>query len=370
MMHAVSMATRTPRNPSLAGGHAHRGRGQRARLLDFFDADPEEYEVVFTPERERRAQAGGRGVPVRAGLAASCSHRGQPQLGERGPGVRGAHGAPSQVRAARPRAARGRARARTWRGDRGRPNLFAYPAQSNFSGVRIRSGWVEEARALGYDVFLDAAAFAPTSRARPAGGAGRLRLHLLLQDVRLPDRRGGAHRAQSEALEEAAPPLVRGGTVRFVSAQNEVFMPAHGTGRGFEDGTLNFLGIAAVPAGARLPGGRSGWSASAPRVRELTARAPRRSSEGLRHPNGEPMPCASTARARLEMRGGAVAFNLLDPDGRAVPYGRGRAWPRAPRASRSAAAASATREPPSARSSCRPAPCSSASRRSSRASSA
>ena len=42
--------------------------------------------------------------------------------------------------------------------------LLAYPAQSNFSGVRHPLAWVAEAKALGWDVLLDAAAFVPTSR--------------------------------------------------------------------------------------------------------------------------------------------------------------------------------------------------------------
>src|SRR5204863_2143767 len=43
---------------------------------------------------------------------------------------------------------------------RGR-GLFAYPAQSNFSGVQHPLGWVDLTQAAGYDVLLDAAAFVP-----------------------------------------------------------------------------------------------------------------------------------------------------------------------------------------------------------------
>ena len=49
----------------------------------------------------------------------------------------------------------------------GRPgghNLFAYPAQSNFSGVQHPLEWIAEAQAAGWDVLLDAAAFVPTNR--------------------------------------------------------------------------------------------------------------------------------------------------------------------------------------------------------------
>jgi selenocysteine lyase/cysteine desulfurase len=45
-----------------------------------------------------------------------------------------------------------------------RRGLFAYPAQSNFSGVQHPLGWVDLAQAAGYDVLLDAAAFVPANR--------------------------------------------------------------------------------------------------------------------------------------------------------------------------------------------------------------
>src|SRR3954454_17706414 len=43
-------------------------------------------------------------------------------------------------------------------------NLFAYPAQSNYSGVKHPLEWIAAAQERGWDVLLDAAAFVPTSR--------------------------------------------------------------------------------------------------------------------------------------------------------------------------------------------------------------
>jgi selenocysteine lyase/cysteine desulfurase len=43
-------------------------------------------------------------------------------------------------------------------------NLFAFPAQSNFSGVKHPLSLVDEAHERGWDVLLDAAAFVPTNR--------------------------------------------------------------------------------------------------------------------------------------------------------------------------------------------------------------
>ena len=50
--------------------------------------------------------------------------------------------------------------------DRVRPkgnHLFAYPAQSNFTGVQHPLAWIERAQANGWDVLLDAAAYVPTN---------------------------------------------------------------------------------------------------------------------------------------------------------------------------------------------------------------
>jgi selenocysteine lyase/cysteine desulfurase len=48
---------------------------------------------------------------------------------------------------------------------RGRgPSLFAYPAQSNFTGVQHSLTWIQEAHDQGSDVLLDAAALVPCHR--------------------------------------------------------------------------------------------------------------------------------------------------------------------------------------------------------------
>ena len=45
----------------------------------------------------------------------------------------------------------------------GSKSLFAYPAQSNFSGVQHDLAWIAKAQAAGWHVLLDAAAFVPTN---------------------------------------------------------------------------------------------------------------------------------------------------------------------------------------------------------------
>src|SRR5262249_9615231 len=43
------------------------------------------------------------------------------------------------------------------------PSLFAFPAQSNFSGVRHPLEWVQAAQRRGFRVLLDAAAYLPSA---------------------------------------------------------------------------------------------------------------------------------------------------------------------------------------------------------------
>ena len=72
-----------PTSPA-ATGDAERAR---AAVLAYFDASPDEYDGRLHAQRERRAQAGRRGLPVRAGRPLPA-HRRQPQLGQRHPRVR------------------------------------------------------------------------------------------------------------------------------------------------------------------------------------------------------------------------------------------------------------------------------------------
>ena len=50
------------------------------------------------------------------------------------------------------------------RRDNTRNNLFAFPAQSNFSGVQHPLDWIAAAQSAGWDVLVDCAAFVPTNR--------------------------------------------------------------------------------------------------------------------------------------------------------------------------------------------------------------
>jgi selenocysteine lyase/cysteine desulfurase len=196
------------------------------------------------------------------------------------------------------------------------PSLFAFPAQSNFSGVRHPLDLADEAAELGYDVVLDAAAFVPTS------GLDLGKVEADFVCVSFYKMFGfptglGALVARREALRRLQRPWFAGGTVEFVTVQSRVHRLLRGAG-GFEDGTPDFLGIAALQGGLSFLRDLGMGSVSR-RVRGLTARL-LGILRSARHPSGEPAVCVY-GPAGVEHRGGTVAFNLIQRDGRVVPYG-------------------------------------------------
>jgi selenocysteine lyase/cysteine desulfurase len=129
----------------------------------------------------------------------------------------------------------------------GEHRLFAYPAQSSFSEVQHPLGWVAAAKARGFDVLLDAAAFVPTNR---------LDLWRVKPDfVALSFYKMfgyptgvGALIARHEALARLHRPWFAGGTINVASVQADRFVLAQGAAA-FEDGTIDFASIPAVELG-------------------------------------------------------------------------------------------------------------------------
>lgn len=192
--------------------------------------------------------------------------------------------------------------------------LFAYPAQSNFSGVQHPLAWVERAQALGWDVLLDCAAFVPTNR-------------LDLQQVQ-PDfvpisfyklfgypTGVGALIARRDTLAKLERPWFAGGTIAAASVEAEGGYRLAPGAVGFEDGTLDYLGLPAVTIGIEYLE-EIGVDVIHERVRLLTAWLLEEMAK-LRHANGAPLVRVFGPRD-VEGRGGVIAHHLLDAGGR--PY--------------------------------------------------
>ncbi len=201
--------------------------------------------------------------------------------------------------------------------DAGQPNLFAFPAQSNFSGVKHPLDLVQSARSQGWHVLLDAAAYVPTSR---------LDLRVVSPDFVVMSfykmfgypTGVGCLLVRNETLAALRRPWFGGGTVNFASVQGRLHVLSEGEA-GFEDGTLNYLSLPAVETGLRHLQ-RVGIETIQTRVQCLTGWLIRRLL-ALKHGNGRPM-VRLYGPATTEMRGGTLTMNFYDPEGHLVDYRR------------------------------------------------
>jgi len=194
-------------------------------------------------------------------------------------------------------------------------NLFAYPAQSNFSAVQHPLEWIERAHAKGWDVLLDAAAFVPTNR---------LDLGAFQPDfvpVSFYKMFGyptgvGALIARRQALGKLRRPWFAGGTITVASVQGDKYYLADAPSA-FEDGTLDYLNIPAVEIGLKHIE-RIGYKTIHERVRCLTGWLLDKLT-AMRHSTDEPLVRLYGPVTTL-LRGGAVTFNFYDKDGRPIDH--------------------------------------------------
>jgi selenocysteine lyase/cysteine desulfurase len=196
-------------------------------------------------------------------------------------------------------------------------HLFAFPAQSNFSGVKHPLGLVGRARARGWNVLLDAAAFVPTNRLDLAAVQPDFVTVSFYKMFGYPTG-VGCLLIRNEALPRLARPWFAGGTVNFATVHGRAHILAPREA-GFEDGTLNYLAIPAVEIGLRHLQA-IGMDAIQTRVRCLTGWLLEQ-LVALRHSNGRPM-VRIYGPLTTAMRGGIVTMNVYDPDGHLLDYRR------------------------------------------------
>ena len=197
------------------------------------------------------------------------------------------------------------------------PRLLAFPAQSNFSGVKHPLLLIEEAQARGWQVLLDAAAFVPTNP---------LDLQQLSPDFVVMSfykmfgypTGVGCLLVRNETLPLLKRPWFGGGTVNFATVQGRMHVLSAGEA-GFEDGTLNYLSIPAVEIGLKHLQ-RVGMDTIQAHVNQLTGDLLQQLM-ALQHSNGRPL-VRLYGPAHMQQRGGTVTMNLYDPEGHLVDYRR------------------------------------------------
>ncbi len=198
-------------------------------------------------------------------------------------------------------------------------NLFAYPAQSNFSGVKHPLDLVARAQTKGWDVLLDAAAFVPTNRLDLTAVQPDFVTVSFYKMFGYPTG-VGALLIRRSVFAKLKRPWFAGGTINFASVQGQAHVLSPNEAA-FEDGTLNYLSIPAVEIGLRHLQ-TIGIEMIAERVRCLTGWL-LDELLALRHSNGRAM-VRIYGPATTEHRGGTVTFNLYDPQGHLLDYRRDR----------------------------------------------
>jgi selenocysteine lyase/cysteine desulfurase len=201
--------------------------------------------------------------------------------------------------------------------DRGANNLFAFPAQSNFTGVKHPLDLVERAQSRGWDVLLDAAAFVPTNRLDLQQVSPEFVCVSFYKMFGYPTG-VGCLLVRNSAIGKLRRPWFAGGTVNFATVSGTRHLLAPGEA-GFEDGTLNYLSIAAVEIGLRHLAS-VGIDVIQTRVRCLTGWL-LAALVDLRHSNGRPM-VRIYGPLTTRMRGGIVTMNIYDPAGHLLDYRR------------------------------------------------
>jgi selenocysteine lyase/cysteine desulfurase len=319
--HAEILLSRVLGNPHSANPASAQSTERvercRRRVLEFFRADPAEYAAIFTANASQALKLVGESYPFEPGdrfLLTFDNHNSVNGIRE----FDRAHGAETTYVPLEPpdlRIDEAALAAELERVRAGRHHLFAYPAQSNFSGVQHPLAWVEAAQRRGWRVLLDAAAFVPTNR--------------LDLSVHRPDFVAlsfykmfgyptgvGALVARREALAELHRPWFAGGTIEVASVQADRHRLADGEAA-FEDGTLDYASIPAVEIGLELID-EIGVETIHARVTALTDWLVAELA-ALVHAGGRPL-VKLYGPASGERRGATVAFNVFDPAGRFVDH--------------------------------------------------
>lgn len=194
-------------------------------------------------------------------------------------------------------------------------HLFAFPAQSNFSGVKHPLTWIERAQAQGWDVLLDAAAYAPTNRLDLSAYRPDF-VDLSFYKMFGYPTGIGCLLARKTALSKLKRPWFAGGTIEIASVQGDGHY-LHENEAGFEDGTINYLSMPAVEIGLRFL-----ESVGVERIQERVlclAEWLIRELSALKHDNGTPLIRLYGPPTR-DMRGGTVTVNFYDAQGALIDW--------------------------------------------------
>jgi len=289
----------------------------RAYVLEYFKADPLEYDVIFTANASGALKLVGESYPFARDdhyLLTFDNHNSVNGIREF------AHGKGAQVTyipMALPdmRVDEDMLAAAWEKARQGANNLFAYPGQSNFSSVKHPLEWIEKAHAKGWDVLLDAAAFAPTNPLDLSSWKPDF-VPLSFYKIFGYPTGLGALLVRRQALRKLQRPWFAGGTITVASVQGDRYYLADGH-TAFEDGTIDFLNIPAVEIGLKHIQS-IGIENIQQRVHCLTGWL-LENLTSMRHSSGVPL-VKLFGPLTNEARGGAVTVNFYNAQGQAIDH--------------------------------------------------
>jgi len=288
----------------------------REYILKFFNADPDEYLAIFTSNASGALKLVGESYPFPKGryLLTFDNHNSVNGIREFAH-ARGADVTYIPVALPDMRVDASQLERELAQPSKAGHNLFAYPAQSNFSSVQHPLEWIKMAHKHGWDVLLDAAAFVPTSQ---------LDLSKVKPDfvpVSFYKMFGyptglGALIARKSALAKLHRPWFAGGTITVASVQGDKYYMADGASA-FEDGTIDYLNIPAVEIGLKHIES-IGYDVIHERVRTLTGWLLDNLTT-YKHSNGVKL-VRVYGPTQMKGRGGAVTVNFYNKDDKAFDH--------------------------------------------------
>jgi selenocysteine lyase/cysteine desulfurase len=288
----------------------------RAAVLRFFNTTADDYFVVFTPNATGACRLVGESYPFgrrRRFVQTADNHNSVNGIREFAK-ARGARIAYIPLTSPELRVGESDVLAALTSIPGTRPSgLFAYPAQSNFTGVQHPLDWVARAQEAGYEVLLDVAAFTPANKLDLSAVRPEFVPVSWYKVFGYPTG-VGCLLIRRDVLPRLRRPWFCGGTIMGASVQGGWHRMLDDEGA-FEDGTVNFLSIPDVTVGIDWISD-IGIDLIHQRVSVLTDWL----LDGLgklKHRNGAPL-IRLYGPATTVARGGTVALNFLDPAGRVV----------------------------------------------------
>ena len=213
----------------------------REAVLRFFNTTAAEYAVIFTPNATGACRLVAESYPWgrRTRFAATADNHNSVHGIREYAQARGSQVAYAGLSGTELRTSAADVAAALGAGHGARSGLFAYPAQSNFSGVQHPLDWVRQAQDTGYDVLLDAAAFVGTNPLDLSAIRPQFVAVSWYKVFGFPTG-VGCLLARRDALARLRRPWFSGGTILAASAQGGWHRMLDDEA-GFEDGMLNFL---------------------------------------------------------------------------------------------------------------------------------